>query len=120
MPAYARRRALLAHLRQQVDKVLGSGSSDHIPATTPLQERGLDSLMSVELRNLLAKSLRLSLPATLMLDYPTLDAVCEYLMSRHFASSDVAKERDDAEMIADLSDAEAETALRNEIECLDV
>ena len=100
MPPQARRRALLDHLREQLARVLGSDPLDPWHQRAPLQERGLDSLMSVELRNLLAKSLRLPLPATLALDYPSLDALCEYFLSQHFvtvpsSSSAAGRRRDD-------------------------
>jgi hypothetical protein len=41
---------------------------------------GLDSLMAVELRNVLTRSLGKSLPATLLFDYPSLDALTGFLL----------------------------------------
>jgi acyl carrier protein len=116
----ARRRPLLDHLREQLVKVLGSDPLAPVASDTPLQERGLDSLMSVELRNLLAKSLRLPLSATVALDYPTLDALCDHLLSDHFsAGPGAAQPLDDAALIAALSDADAEVMLRRELESFD-
>jgi acyl carrier protein len=52
-----------------------------IPLDQPLQELGLDSLLSIELRNSVGMSLQRPLPATLLFDYPTLSALTEYLLS---------------------------------------
>ena len=49
-----------------------------IPAQ-PLQELGLDSLLSIELRNALGIALSRTLPATLLFNYPTLDALTDFL-----------------------------------------
>jgi NAD(P)-dependent dehydrogenase (short-subunit alcohol dehydrogenase family) len=48
----------------------------------PLQEYGLDSLLSLELRNRLAAGSEVDLPASLLFDYPTLDALASYLSER--------------------------------------
>lgn len=77
----ARRRALLADLvREQTAHVLALPTSD-VGDTTPLSDLGLDSLMTVELRNLLGALLALDepLPATLVFDHPTVAAIAEHL-----------------------------------------
>jgi hypothetical protein len=45
----------------------------------PLTEAGLDSLMAVELRNAIASSAGVALPATLLFDYSTITALGGYL-----------------------------------------
>jgi acyl carrier protein len=43
---------------------------------------GLDSLGSVELRNALEGRLQLQLPSTLVFDYPSTDAIAQYVASK--------------------------------------
>jgi hypothetical protein len=45
-------------------------------------EAGLDSLGAVELRNAVANTFALDLPATVMLDYPTLASLKDYILTR--------------------------------------
>jgi acyl transferase domain-containing protein/NADPH:quinone reductase-like Zn-dependent oxidoreductase/acyl carrier protein len=74
-----RRGLLFAYVREQAIKVLGLTPSHAIDPRQPLRDLGLDSLMAVELRNALGASLKCSLPATLLFDYPTLDALADFL-----------------------------------------
>ncbi len=71
----------LLHLfvREQTVKVLGVDSSRSISLQQPLTELGLDSLMAVELRNALGKSIAQTLPATLLFDHPTIEALVNHL-----------------------------------------
>ena len=68
---------LMTHLTEQVAQVMGI-------APSPQQgffEMGMDSLMAVELKNRLERSLGLSLSSTLAFNYPNLTALSEHLLS---------------------------------------
>ncbi|HVY14868.1 MAG TPA: beta-ketoacyl reductase, partial [Rhodopila sp.] len=119
MPDQARRRALLQHLRLALATVLGADPQAHVAPETPFQELGLDSLMSVELRNLLAKAFDVALPPTLALDYPTLATLSDHIMQQLFPAT-VPDRSDDIAAIVAMSDAEAEELLRRELEGLGV
>jgi microcystin synthetase protein McyG len=70
---------LLHHLRTIAATVLGMPTPAQLETRRGLMEMGLDSLMAVELRNRVAKSLEVSLPSTLLFDYPTLEELNRYL-----------------------------------------
>ena len=78
-PAAERREILRTHVRHQVARVLGHASPETIKPRQRLFDLGLDSLMAVELRNRLARSLGRSLRSTLVFDYPTVEVLVEYL-----------------------------------------
>jgi acyl transferase domain-containing protein len=81
-----RRRTLLRdHVRRLTVKVLGVQRSDDLDVTEPLRQLGLDSLMAVELRNLLGKAVGRTLSATLTFDHPSVAALAEYLAREVFA-----------------------------------
>jgi acyl carrier protein len=72
---------MLAFVGDHVARVIDAPPGRPIAVDQPLNELGLDSLMAVELRNRLGQGLQLkrSLPATLVFDHPTLDALARYL-----------------------------------------
>jgi acyl carrier protein len=72
---------LLSFVAEHVARVIGASAVGDINPRQPLNELGLDSLMAVELRNRLGSGLGLarSLPATLVFDHPTLQALATYL-----------------------------------------
>lgn len=124
-----RQELLLTHVRNQVAKVLGLGSSSSLEPHQGFFDIGMDSLTSVELRNRLQTSLGRSLPSTLIFDYPTLDALAGYLTSEMFSVEPltdwhVASEKNNAQQaitsaeIEQLSEEDAEALLLRELESI--
>jgi polyketide synthase 12/myxalamid-type polyketide synthase MxaB len=112
-----RREMLREHLRSQTVHILSLPAQTHIDEDEALHDLGLDSLMAVELRNSLAASLDTQLPPTLVLDYPTLRTLTDFLLAEMFdgyAPLSTA-ERVPSE-IAAISEDEAEALLLEELE----
>lgn len=114
--AARRHELLLGFVGEHVARVIGAASGEAIDPRQPLNELGLDSLMAVELRNRLGSGLGLarSLPATLVFDHPTLEALAVYLASDvlpappQAAIAAPAAAADAVGAIDDLSDEEIE------------
>ncbi|WP_459758624.1 acyl carrier protein, partial [Mycobacterium riyadhense] len=81
---------LLAELRGQLAAVLGHSSPEAVQAERAFSDLGLDSLGAVELRNRLAQVTGLSLPATVIFDYPNLAGLASYLRTRLHGSATAA------------------------------
>lgn len=76
------RRSLFdTHLREHVAQVLHLPAS-RIASDKPLKTLGLDSLMSIELRNRLEDALGVSLSASLIWNYPTVNALAPFLAEK--------------------------------------
>ncbi|SHN35289.1 type I polyketide synthase [Rhizobacter sp. OV335] len=109
-----RRERLLAFVAEHVARVVDAPSAQAIDPRQPLNELGLDSLMAVELRNRLGTGLGLarSLPATLVFDHPTLEALAAYLeelaVPAAAAVAAVAKPVDAVGALDEMSDEEVE------------
>ena len=76
-----RRDILIAHLRAHAGSILGFEPSRAIELDQGLFDMGMDSLMSVELKGRLERSLGVPLPSTLTFNYPSIRALTDYLLS---------------------------------------
>ena len=70
---------MIVFVTQIVAKVLGGKEAD-LDVSTGFFDLGMDSLTSVELRNMLQSTFDLQLPSTLIFKYPTIEDVSEYLL----------------------------------------
>jgi acyl carrier protein len=81
---------LIEYVRGHVAKVLRREESDPIERRQRLMDLGIDSLMAVQLRNLLGAGLGLKqpLPATLIFNYPTVEVIAAYLEKQIFGAAE--------------------------------
>lgn len=85
-PVGRRQQVLVEHIQAQVARILGHPDSDTISSSQGFRELGMDSLTSLELRNRLQTSLDCQLPAGVVFNYPTVEAVAQYV-AQHVVST---------------------------------
>ena len=91
-PAARRRPLLAAFVRERALRALGVDPARAVDPRMPLGDMGLDSLLAVELRNTLGAAIGKPLPATLLFDYPTLDALTDYLLHEVYGMGEGAQQ----------------------------
>ncbi|MFF0488557.1 SDR family NAD(P)-dependent oxidoreductase [Nocardia sp. NPDC004068] len=77
--AAARRAAVLAVVTAQAAATLGYRASDEVRVTSTFRDLGFDSLSAVDFRNRLQNATGVRLPVAVVFDYPTPEALAEYL-----------------------------------------
>jgi acyl transferase domain-containing protein len=117
-PPKSRELLLLAHVREQIGGVIGLAAAQIDPAA-PLGELGLDSMMSVELKNRLERSLGLSLSATLVWSHPTTAALVRHLAQKLGPSPGDPSRGDAADSTADRGAPAAPAVKGKVIDALD-
>ncbi|AFY58526.1 polyketide synthase family protein [Rivularia sp. PCC 7116] len=122
---------LITHIQNEAARVLGMNSLP-VPQTG-FFDMGMDSLMAVELKRRLESSLKQSLSTTLAFNYPTIEKLAEYLLTKIFSEelevetkriSDVKPERVNdcaitATKLEQVSEAEAEALLLKKLAILE-
>ncbi|NER45701.1 MAG: SDR family NAD(P)-dependent oxidoreductase [Symploca sp. SIO1A3] len=122
--ANERRTILMEHVRDTIRKIIGLNASTRIESRQSVFDLGLDSLMAVELRNNLEKSTEHSLRSTLLFDYPTLEALVNYLLQDVLVLEDVSDQQTNEDIATssqefeELSQEEAESLLASKYEKL--
>ena len=79
-----------------VTRAVAGALGRDVERDAPLMEEGLDSLSAVELGNTLQTATGIEMPATLVFDYPSQDAIIEYLdgaISKHRTQSRTTEKR---------------------------
>jgi acyl carrier protein len=76
-----RRDVLVARLEALTKSVMGMSNGEVLHPRQPLRDAGLDSLLSLELRDKLGRELGKGLPATLLFEQPTLEKLADYVLS---------------------------------------
>ena len=119
---------MLDYVRQRVMQVLRLEAARPPDRRARLMDLGMDSLMAVQFRNQLEAGLDLKgvVPATLMFDHPTIEAIARFLIDRTSTAAPVnvappaaeaaAAPRLRATEIEELSEAEVEAMLLNRLD----
>lgn len=74
-----RKHILHTLVHDTVRQILGLPDSAPFDPAQPLTEQGLDSLMAVQMRNAIGHSLQQALPVSLAFNYPTVNAIVDYV-----------------------------------------
>ncbi|RMI27696.1 SDR family NAD(P)-dependent oxidoreductase [Nocardia stercoris] len=94
LPEADRPAAVLDMVRSVAARILGHPSTGAVAPQQPFKELGFDSLTAVQARNRLNAVTGLTLPATLVFDYPTPQAVADYVLAELTGATDPEPDAD--------------------------
>jgi acyl transferase domain-containing protein/acyl-CoA synthetase (AMP-forming)/AMP-acid ligase II/acyl carrier protein len=122
----ARAELLVAHVRTEVGRILRLDRAEALDRGQPLMDLGLDSLMTIELRDSLSRLVGRALPATLLFKYPTIAALANFLEQELWGEALMPSGPSESELadaaaraaVAELSQAEALELLSMELDQL--
>jgi acyl carrier protein len=103
------------HVRTQVADVLGWSWAEQIRVRDRFVDLGIDSMMAMELGLRLEQSTGLPLPHTLIFDYPTVEALTEYLLARTGIGVEAIAEPANLDEIPELSESDLAEMLLKEL-----
>jgi acyl transferase domain-containing protein/acyl carrier protein len=118
IPIAKRTSFLQQYLQTEVAQILGISSSELPSPEIGFNDLGMDSLMAVELKQRLEKTLSCSLPFIIAFDYPNIEALTDYLATEIFQwnfvevdDSELYEEsEEDSSMPSDIKDIEESIA----------
>ena len=128
VPPGQRRELLVEHVGREITWVLRLNGGQPPDPRHRLMDFGVDSLMAIEFRNRLQKTLGLvqTLPATLIFDYPTVEAIAGYLDRELFGQGEKATRTAEAAAAATvamdlehMSEEETEALLLKRLESIE-
>jgi myxalamid-type polyketide synthase MxaE and MxaD len=125
VPGGERRERIAQYLREEIATALGLPDAPAIDGDRPLQELGVDSLMAVEVSRALSAASGRRFAATLLFDYPTVNAISAHLSRELFpetAAAHTPAERGDTFVaeVATMSDEAAAALLEERLAAFDV
>jgi len=82
LPLGQQKNYLIRKLREELAQVIGLPAGDLPPTAIGFFDLGVDSLMSVDLKNRLTRALGLEISPTLLFQHPTINALAEQLVEK--------------------------------------
>ncbi|MDP8242497.1 MAG: SDR family NAD(P)-dependent oxidoreductase [Candidatus Hinthialibacter antarcticus] len=110
---------MLDAIQAIVMKIIGAKDRDAVSCSKGFFEMGMDSLMAVDLKNQLQTQFELALPSTIGFEYPTIEALADYLIEQCFAGDTAAAQHANMagrKTVEEMSEQELVALIENEFE----
>lgn len=101
--ATQRQELLVSYIQEQIYKVLGIDSSQHLDTEKPLNELRLDSLMNIDLKNRIDTELGLNIPIEILISNLNISQLGNFLIQQLAAKKPTSSEYPLPELAIDLN-----------------